>query len=146
MIFLHKLSKLSHLQNFKPLLKMLPVTKNFQHTPPMFSSSPPLLHSEDLSLPSGHIPINFILKDGTVVNALGRTGELALRLAQRYDVPMEGACEASLACVTCHCYVEESYTEMVGYQGLIDQHTWIVDFISNQSFIHLFCKILTYHE
>ena len=25
----------------------------------------------------------------------------------RYDVPMEGACEASLACVTCHCYVED---------------------------------------
>ena len=36
-----------------------------------------------------------------------RRGEIALRLAQRYDVPMEGACEASLACTTCHCYVED---------------------------------------
>ena len=27
-------------------------------------------------------------------------------VATRYDVPMEGACEASLACTTCHCYVE----------------------------------------
>jgi len=40
------------------------------------------------------------------VAALAREGEIALRLAQRYDVPMEGACEASLACTTCHCYVE----------------------------------------
>ena len=54
------------------------------------------------------------------MNALGREGEIALRLAQRYDVPMEGACEASLACTTCHCYVEQDkYFDMVGegYQG-----------------------------
>ena len=25
---------------------------------------------------------------------------------QRYGVEMEGACEASLACTTCHCYVD----------------------------------------
>ena len=41
------------------------------------------------------------------MSALGREGEPALRLAQRYEVPMEGACEASLACTTCHCYVED---------------------------------------
>ena len=35
-----------------------------------------------------------------------REGEIALRLAQRHGIPMEGACEASLACTTCHCYVE----------------------------------------
>jgi len=49
----------------------------------------------------------FVLKDGAEVAAMGREGEMVLRLAQRYDVPMEGACEASLACVTCHCYVED---------------------------------------
>ena len=41
------------------------------------------------------------------MSALGRDGECALRLAQRYEVAMEGACEASLACTTCHCYVED---------------------------------------
>ena len=64
-------------------------------------------HSEDPGAPPGTIPVKFILKDGGEVDALGRDGEIALRLAQRYDVPMEGACEASLACTTCHCYVED---------------------------------------
>lgn len=27
----------------------------------------------------------------------------------RYGVEMEGACEASLACSTCHCYVTDDY-------------------------------------
>ena len=32
---------------------------------------------------------------------------------------MEGACEASLACVTCHCYVEdEAMFDMVREAGL----------------------------
>ena len=43
------------------------------------------------------------------MSALAREGEIALRLAQRYEVPMEGACEASLACTTCHCYVEDDH-------------------------------------
>ena len=27
----------------------------------------------------------------------------------RYDIEVEGACEASLACCTCHVYVDEEY-------------------------------------
>ena len=30
----------------------------------------------------------------------------AMYLAHRKNIDMEGACEASLACTTCHCYVE----------------------------------------
>ena len=79
-----------------------------------FSSSLPRKHSEDPSAPPGHIPVKFILKDGKELDTLARDGEIALRLAQRYDIPMEGACEASLACTTCHCYVEdESYFDML---------------------------------
>ena len=36
----------------------------------------------------------------------GRIGERLLYLAHRKGIDMEGACEASLACTTCHCYVE----------------------------------------
>ena len=72
-----------------------------------FSTSFLRKHSEDPNAPPGRIPVIFILKDGQEVEALARDGEIALRLAQRYDVPMEGACEASLACTTCHCYVED---------------------------------------
>ena len=72
-----------------------------------FSTSFVRSHSDDPNAPPGHIPVKFILKDGAEVDTLARDGEIALRLAQRYDIPMEGACEASLACTTCHCYVEE---------------------------------------
>ena len=72
------------------------------------SVSPRRNHSDDSSqAPPGHIPVKFILKDGSEVSTLARPGEISLRLAQRYEVPMEGACEASLACTTCHCYVDE---------------------------------------
>ena len=64
-------------------------------------------HSDHTGQAPGDIPVKFILKDGSEVSALAREGEIALRLAQRYEVPMEGACEASLACTTCHCYVED---------------------------------------
>ena len=76
--------------------------------PPSTPTSPCLSRSHsDHSGQPGTIPVKFILKDGSEVSALGREGEPALRLAQRYEVPMEGACEASLACTTCHCYVED---------------------------------------
>jgi len=79
----------------------------FSNLPPgkSFSTVKVLLHSHDDGVP-GTIPVTFINRDSTKVETLGREGELALRLAQRYDIPMEGACEASLACTTCHCYVE----------------------------------------
>lgn len=32
-------------------------------------------------------------------------------LAHRYNIEMEGACEASLACTTCHVYVHYDYLE-----------------------------------
>ena len=78
---------------------------------PTFSSvssvNPRRNHSDDSSQGPGYIPVKFILKNGSEVSTLAREGEIGLRLAQRYEVPMEGACEASLACTTCHCYVEE---------------------------------------
>lgn len=34
-----------------------------------------------------------------------------LYLAHRHGIEMEGACEASLACTTCHVYVQNKYLE-----------------------------------
>ncbi|KAJ8934389.1 hypothetical protein NQ314_013430 [Rhamnusium bicolor] len=31
--------------------------------------------------------------------------------AHRYEIPMEGACEASLACTTCHVYVQSNHLD-----------------------------------
>ena len=67
-------------------------------------------HHEDENVK--HLPetvrVVFIEKNGDKKEVLGRVGERAMYLAHRKGVDMEGACEASLACTTCHCYVDSS--------------------------------------
>ena len=52
------------------------------------------------------INVTFITKEGQKLSVVGKSGERALYLAHRKGIDMEGACEASLACTTCHVYVE----------------------------------------
>jgi len=89
-------------------LNMIKLNNNFRLSNQVcLSTSFKLNHGDhDDALP-GTILVKFIQKDGSIVETKARVGEIALRLAQRYDIPMEGACEASLACTTCHCYVED---------------------------------------
>ncbi|XP_055610549.1 adrenodoxin-like protein 1, mitochondrial [Uranotaenia lowii] len=51
------------------------------------------------------VNITYIDKDGKRFPVRGKIGDNVLYLAHRYGVEMEGACEASLACTTCHVYV-----------------------------------------
>ena len=55
--------------------------------------------------------ITYIDKHGKETKVRGKIGDNALYLAHRYGVEMEGACEASLACTTCHVYVLGEYLE-----------------------------------
>lgn len=55
------------------------------------------------------VNITYITKDGQRVPVKGKVGDNALYLAHRYQIPMEGACEASLACTTCHVYVHDEF-------------------------------------
>ncbi|XP_064477345.1 adrenodoxin-like protein 1, mitochondrial [Ornithodoros turicata] len=55
------------------------------------------------------VNITYVRKDGSKVPVRGKVGDNLLYLAHRYGVEMEGACEASLACTTCHVYVHEDY-------------------------------------
>lgn len=48
------------------------------------------------------------MKNGEKIPVKGKIGDNVLYLAHRYNIPMEGACEASLACTTCHVYVGDS--------------------------------------
>jgi len=53
------------------------------------------------------VRMRFVLKKtGEAVNCEARVGDNVLRLAQRNDVPLEGACEGVTACSTCHCIFE----------------------------------------
>jgi len=56
------------------------------------------------------VNVTFINKNDTVSKIRGKVGDNILYLAKRYEVEVEGACEASLACTTCHVYiVDDNY-------------------------------------
>ncbi|EJD75173.1 hypothetical protein LOAG_17633 [Loa loa] len=55
------------------------------------------------------VHVNFILPDGTIKKVRGKVGDNVMYLAHRYKVDIEGACEASCACSTCHVYVDEKF-------------------------------------
>lgn len=57
--------------------------------------------------------IIFVNKDGSEVVVEARNGQTILELAHQTELPLEGACEGSLACSTCHVIVApESYDKL----------------------------------
>merc|ERR1712156_627302 len=63
-------------------------------------------HDDSLKDVAETVRVIFISKDDTKTEVMGKVGERAMYLAHRKGIDMEGACEASLACTTCHVYVE----------------------------------------
>lgn len=57
--------------------------------------------------------ITFVLTDGTEKTVDAPVGISLLEVAHKNGIPLEGACEGSLACSTCHLIVDEKY-----YKGL----------------------------
>lgn len=57
------------------------------------------------------VNITYITKDGQRIPIKGKIGDNVLYLAHRHNIDMEGACEASLACTTCHVYVNDKYLD-----------------------------------
>lgn len=57
------------------------------------------------------VNITYITKDNKKIPVKGKIGDNVLYLAHRYAIAMEGACEASLACTTCHIYVDDKHLD-----------------------------------
>jgi len=55
------------------------------------------------------VNVIFIDKTGKRMPIRGKVGDNILYLAHRYGIELEGACEASLACSTCHVYVSSNF-------------------------------------
>ena len=51
----------------------------------------------------------FVKKDGTRKEVETKTKTTLLHVAQANDIEMEGACEGSMACSTCHVVVAEEW-------------------------------------
>lgn len=62
--------------------------------------------TKDAASAEDTVNVTFVDKRNNRLTVKGKAGDNLLYLARRYGVEMEGACEASLACTTCHCYVD----------------------------------------
>ena len=61
------------------------------------------------------VSVVFELSSGETTATQGRVGESLLRVAQRHGVPLEGACECSIACSTCHVILDEDHFDSLEY-------------------------------
>ena len=57
--------------------------------------------------------MTFILKDGSRKEVEAPLGLSVLEIAHRNHVDIEGACEGSLACSTCHIIVDAEWYELL---------------------------------
>ncbi len=55
----------------------------------------------------------FVLRNGEEKEVDAQVGLSILDVARKNDVDIEGACEGSLACSTCHVIVDEEYFDML---------------------------------
>ncbi len=56
----------------------------------------------------------FINADGSRAEVEAPIGLSVLEIAHRNDIDLEGACEGSLACSTCHVIVDNDYFDRLG--------------------------------
>ncbi|KAM5192674.1 ferredoxin-2, mitochondrial [Mantella aurantiaca] len=59
------------------------------------------------------VDVVFVDRDGQRIPVKGKVGESVLYLAHRYAIDLEGACESSLACSTCHVYVSTEFFDQL---------------------------------
>lgn len=58
------------------------------------------------------IKVIFIEADGVSEQVCeAKEGQSLLEVAHKYDINLEGACEASLACSTCHLYIDQEFID-----------------------------------
>ncbi|KAL4236519.1 Adrenodoxin [Mactra antiquata] len=82
-----------------------------------FSRSTTLCHGEyeyeDPKSDDEIVNITYIVRSGERIHIKGKVGDNVMYLAHRYGIELEGACEASLACSTCHVYVHDDYCDRI---------------------------------
>ena len=57
--------------------------------------------------------MTFVLPDGTAKEVDAPEGLSVLEVAHRNGIDLEGACEGSLACSTCHVIVDKDFYDML---------------------------------
>ncbi|EZG51587.1 putative adrenodoxin-type ferredoxin [Gregarina niphandrodes] len=77
------------------------------------------------------IPITFITANGQEKKVPGFAKQTVLEVAHENDINLEGACEGSLACSTCHGIIEKGYEKFPSpserEEDLLDQAPQLTD-------------------
>jgi len=55
--------------------------------------------------------VTFIQPDGSRREIAAKPGATLLEIAQDYDIDLEGACDGSMACSTCHVIVDPEWSD-----------------------------------
>ncbi|XP_071952073.1 adrenodoxin-like protein 1, mitochondrial [Antedon mediterranea] len=73
----------------------------------------PMRHGDyewkDPESPDEIVNIVYVDRDGERIPVQGKVGDNVMYLSHRHGVEIEGACEASLACCTCHVILSDKY-------------------------------------
>lgn len=108
-----------------------------------------LFHSEEGSSnaedPEDVVNVVYIDRSGGRIPVKAKVGDNVLYLAHKHGIELEGACEASLACSTCHVYVsgdhfdklpepDESEDDMLDMAPMLQENS------------RLGCQIILTHE
>ncbi|KAF4111755.1 hypothetical protein G5714_006550 [Onychostoma macrolepis] len=81
---------------------------------PLYRLNVCVCQSEDSSSPEEDervVNVVYVDRSGERIPVKARVGDNALYLAHKHGIELEGACEASLACSTCHVYVSSEHYE-----------------------------------
>ena len=89
--------------------------------------------------------VYFTNADGTVQKVDAHPGETILSVARRHNIDLEGACDGSLACSTCHVIVDREWYEKLSpasteEEDMLDLATGLTQFS------RLGCQILVTEE
>ncbi|XP_028305931.1 ferredoxin-2, mitochondrial [Gouania willdenowi] len=72
-----------------------------------------LYHSDDGSSntedPDDVVNVVYVDRTGQRIPVQAKVGDNVMYLAHKHGIDLEGACEASLACSTCHVYVSDAH-------------------------------------
>jgi len=90
------------------------------------------------------VTVTYIDREGISHQIKGKVGDNVMYLAQRHDLDIEGACEASLACCTCHVYVENFFDKLSEMEEEEEDMLDLAPFLQENS--RLSCQILLTKE
>ncbi|XP_029595212.1 ferredoxin-2, mitochondrial [Salmo trutta] len=98
--YLNGIAKSSNVDRFRTLNRHLQTSKGLYQSEVGASAEDP---REDV------VNVVYIDRSGKRIPVKAKVGDNAMYLAHRHNIELEGACEASLACSTCHVYVNRDH-------------------------------------